>query len=187
MKKAGNMFFKNLRYICLVGVIALGLITIVGSNGDDNKDEKLTRTTWTIIGNIQAKAGYQLDTESGLVKIGGFSHNSSYYTPDVDNIEPDAGYATVNSDGSFSLSINTQGITVGYIHIFVWYDADDNNKLDAITEAFDQPEESVSFGGDNCYYDYDSWDDEQWENGYDYTAATDISDADMYVDENLTN
>jgi len=35
MKKARNGLIKNLRYICLIGVIALGLITIVGSNGDD--------------------------------------------------------------------------------------------------------------------------------------------------------
>lgn len=33
MNKARNRFTKNLPYICLAGVIALGLITIVGSNG----------------------------------------------------------------------------------------------------------------------------------------------------------
>ena len=33
MKKAGAMFIKNLRYLCLVGVIALGLMTIVGTGG----------------------------------------------------------------------------------------------------------------------------------------------------------
>ena len=35
MMKARNEFIKNLRYLCLVGIIALGLITIVGSNGGD--------------------------------------------------------------------------------------------------------------------------------------------------------
>ena len=34
MRKARNGFIKNLHYLCLTGVIALGLITIVGSNGD---------------------------------------------------------------------------------------------------------------------------------------------------------
>ena len=33
MKKPANMLVKDLRYLCLVGVIALGLMTIVGSNG----------------------------------------------------------------------------------------------------------------------------------------------------------
>jgi len=33
MAKTGTMLVKNLRYLCLVGVIALGLIAIVGSNG----------------------------------------------------------------------------------------------------------------------------------------------------------
>ena len=32
-------FIKNLRYLCLVGVIALGMISIVGSNGDGDGDE----------------------------------------------------------------------------------------------------------------------------------------------------
>ena len=33
MKKAGTMFIKNLRYLCLMGVISLGLMTIVGTGG----------------------------------------------------------------------------------------------------------------------------------------------------------
>ncbi len=33
MKKARNGFIKNLRYLCLIGVIALGLMTIVGTGG----------------------------------------------------------------------------------------------------------------------------------------------------------
>jgi len=38
MKKARNGFIKNLHYLCLIGVIALGLMTIVGSNGGDGGD-----------------------------------------------------------------------------------------------------------------------------------------------------
>ena len=34
MRKAKNGFTKNLHYLCLIGIIALGLMTIVGSNGD---------------------------------------------------------------------------------------------------------------------------------------------------------
>jgi len=33
MKRTRTGFVKNLRYLCLLGVIALGLMTIVGSNG----------------------------------------------------------------------------------------------------------------------------------------------------------
>ena len=33
MKKAGTMFIKNLRYLYLVGVIAIGLMTIIGTGG----------------------------------------------------------------------------------------------------------------------------------------------------------
>lgn len=38
MSKARNGFIKKLRYICLVGVIALGLITIIGSNGGGGEE-----------------------------------------------------------------------------------------------------------------------------------------------------
>ncbi len=33
MKKVRDRFIKNLRYLCLIGVIALGLMTIVGTDG----------------------------------------------------------------------------------------------------------------------------------------------------------
>lgn len=36
--KARYAFIKNLRYLCLVGVIALGMISIVGSNGGGDGD-----------------------------------------------------------------------------------------------------------------------------------------------------
>jgi len=40
MKKVRNGFIKNLRHLCLIGVIALGLMTIVGTggNGDDGDE-----------------------------------------------------------------------------------------------------------------------------------------------------
>ena len=33
MEKVRDRFIKNLRYLCLIGVIALGLMTILGSSG----------------------------------------------------------------------------------------------------------------------------------------------------------
>jgi len=47
MRKARNAFIKNLRYLCLVCVIAMGLITIVGSNGDGGGGEGGVTTTTT--------------------------------------------------------------------------------------------------------------------------------------------
>jgi hypothetical protein len=38
MKRSRNGFIKNLRYLCLVGVIALGLMTIVGTGGGGGGD-----------------------------------------------------------------------------------------------------------------------------------------------------
>jgi len=44
MKKPKNSFLKNLRYLCLVGVIALGLMTIVGSGGGGGGGDATTTT-----------------------------------------------------------------------------------------------------------------------------------------------
>ncbi|MBW1691951.1 MAG: hypothetical protein JRJ70_14625 [Deltaproteobacteria bacterium] len=44
MKKPKNSFLKNLRYLCLVGVIALGLMTIVGSGGGGGGGDAATTT-----------------------------------------------------------------------------------------------------------------------------------------------
>ena len=47
MKKAGNMVIKNLRYLCLVGVIALGLMTIIGTGGGGGGGSAPTPTPTT--------------------------------------------------------------------------------------------------------------------------------------------
>jgi len=68
MKKQGKKPTKNLHYLCLVGVIALGLITIVGSNGA----EDISTTTDTS------------DTSSGNGEGGGV--DQSEYTLTADDI-----------------------------------------------------------------------------------------------------
>ena len=39
MNKTRTMFIKNLRYLCLVVVIIIGLMTIVGTGGGDGVSE----------------------------------------------------------------------------------------------------------------------------------------------------
>lgn len=45
MNKPGTMLIKNLRYLCMIGVIGLGLITIVGSNGGGGDSATTTTPT----------------------------------------------------------------------------------------------------------------------------------------------
>ena len=45
MTKQSNRYMKTLRYLCLVGVIALGLMTIVGTNGGGDEEGGITDTT----------------------------------------------------------------------------------------------------------------------------------------------
>ena len=63
MKKARNGFIKNLRYLCLVGVIALGLMTIVGSNGGGS-DTTTTPTTTTTTTTLPGDGGGFFSAES---------------------------------------------------------------------------------------------------------------------------
>jgi hypothetical protein len=60
MKKARNGFIKNLHYLCLTGVIALGLMTIIassggsnGSNGGDGSEDN----TYTVGGAVNGLSG----------------------------------------------------------------------------------------------------------------------------------
>jgi len=48
MRKVRNGFIKNLHYLCLIGVIALGLMTIVGSNGGDGGTTTAAPTTGSL-------------------------------------------------------------------------------------------------------------------------------------------
>ena len=48
MRKVKNGFIKNLHYLCLIGVIALGLMTIVGSNGSSTTSTPTTTTTGSL-------------------------------------------------------------------------------------------------------------------------------------------
>jgi len=50
MKKARNGFVNNLHYVCLIGVIAAGLITTVGSYAGDDGDTTTTTTLPTADG-----------------------------------------------------------------------------------------------------------------------------------------
>jgi N-acetylneuraminic acid mutarotase len=67
--KTRNGFIKNLRYICLIGVIALGLITIVGSSGGGGGDGADGSTTNNV---PVADAGPDQDFSTGsLVTLDG--------------------------------------------------------------------------------------------------------------------
>jgi len=63
------MLIKNLSYLCLIGVISLGLITIVGSNGGEDSASNSTRTSDTTSDTTEAAvatvghSGFDFSTE----------------------------------------------------------------------------------------------------------------------------
>lgn len=61
MKKARNGFIKNLRYLCLIGAAALGLMTIVASNGP-NEPNPRPDTTVTM-GSITELSSIEVELE----------------------------------------------------------------------------------------------------------------------------
>ena len=83
MKNPGNMFIKNLRYMCLIGVIALGLIMIVGSNGGGNGDkDNLTPTT---ILDVTILSNSDFSVQSGLADGGVARQSTQTMTGTVPN------------------------------------------------------------------------------------------------------
>jgi len=113
MKQAGTMVIKNLRYLCLVGVIAIGLMTIVatggGTGGNVGGNGGATNTI-TIKGNIlngsHAKnlwydrlldkihsPAYALDPNE-VAKVMVFYQDGSYK------------FSKVTEDGNFSITVD---------------------------------------------------------------------------------
>jgi len=70
MKNPGNMFIKNLRYMCLIGVIALGLITIVGSNPTGDSDTSTTNYDTTAPEDDTFLSNSDFSVQSGLADGG---------------------------------------------------------------------------------------------------------------------
>lgn len=109
MKKAQNGFIKNLHHLCLVGVIALGLITVVGTGGGDGDGGSgTTVSTITVTGTVGDPNRITSNTsgiidgtpESGapvrVVRPGtnGWTNVSTDYT------------ITTDSNGKFSITVD---------------------------------------------------------------------------------
>lgn len=140
---------------------------------------------WTLEGSIQAKTNFDVDFKSGQIKIGAFHSSSINFSATVNDITPLAGFATVDSGGKFSFEVAPQTQFGNYIMILVWVDRNNNDKLDALTEVFDLPEESKAFHGSAIYYAYQSI-DKKW---LGVTAAkaeaTSLDQLDLYIKKNL--
>jgi hypothetical protein len=130
MKKTGSMIIKNLRYFCLVGVVALGLMTIVGTGGGGGDgggaSSEITytglETKATISdGNAEdlltgAYEGGQIGTAFGIdaIQTGESAHVGRPRMLKVSRILEDSLRQvdfTSLSDGTFSGAIKTEEVT----------------------------------------------------------------------------
>jgi hypothetical protein len=80
-KKTG--FFRNFHYLCLVAVIALGLITIVGSNGGDDTTTATTTESTTDGDGTGGNGGGEETTTVDLTSIGGTIYNLAQAVGDL--------------------------------------------------------------------------------------------------------
>jgi hypothetical protein len=110
MKKAGTMFIKNLRYLCLVGVIAIGLMTIVGTGGGGGGGGGSTSTTTTGSGGTTNFAGGTLDELKALSPNLTFDHleiSGKLVLPHYSNETISVNSLTITSSGSIGYEYST--------------------------------------------------------------------------------
>jgi hypothetical protein len=110
MKKARNGFIKNLRYMCLIGVIALGLMTIVGSNGGDGGGDGGggggdNETTADIVG-VWIIDDLDDDDEYAFIEFGSEGIITRFQGIGFDQ---NPGTYSYNSDGTYSGTLEVPG------------------------------------------------------------------------------
>jgi len=112
MKKPANMFVKNLRYICLIGVIALGLMTIVctgGGDGGGGSSTKLFSVQGIVFhdmnGNGTQETAYGIDEAN--YSGSGWRDMTSVTEPPIQDATVRIGSyeAVTDENGWFSLSV----------------------------------------------------------------------------------
>ena len=94
---------------------------------------------WNISGKFAMSEGYDIRLDEGLAKVGFFSDNSVFYFPDFDDTPPDVISATIQPDSSFSVDVDASEFLGNYLHMIVWYDADGDTLLDALSEPYIKP------------------------------------------------
>ena len=98
MKKASNGFMKSLRYVCLMGVISLGLMSIISTGGGGGHDSHRT-TIGDLVGAYDLSA-FTIVYDSGLIIT----------QKDVDSF---SGTMVVLANGKISQTLVVNGV-VGY-------------------------------------------------------------------------
>ena len=124
MKKTRGMFTKNLRYFCLIGLIALGLMTIVGTGGGGGGDGDADITDnskfygtfdYSITGTYSCLGSETYtDIYSGTLTMGSDYNRRAeedyLYIPSNANFET---YSYIDADGdSVSMTITISGDTI---------------------------------------------------------------------------
>lgn len=139
MKRARNRFVKNLRYLCLVGVITLGLISIVGSNGGGGGGAPPSALQLT--GTVSAPGGQlAFNTPTWLGRFfAGLLGSPAYAT--IEGVNPVGAGVTVNL-----IEIDASGNTVGNVIATATTDADGAFTLEA-PEGFEPDSKYVIRAG----------------------------------------
>ena len=125
MKRLRNEFFKHLHYLCLAGVIALGLMTIVATTGNDSEltPEELGEIVLQILGACDPAAA-QCGGQGNTIGFGGSfivtgQRNNGMGDLDLtvtrynDNGTIDTTYAT---NGTFTFDGGVMGIDQAFSH-----------------------------------------------------------------------
>ena len=122
MKKLRNLLVKNVHYLCIISVIALGLITIVGSNGGGSGGGGGGSTDFTVGGTVSGLTGTGLILQNNggddlsISSNGTFTFSTAISDGDtfhVTVLTPPSGQACLITNASGTISgANVTDVTV---------------------------------------------------------------------------
>jgi hypothetical protein len=134
---------------------------------------------WTVQGKVCTLDSARIDVEHRKTCIGAFEVTATSFAPTT-TVSPRGGYAAVDKDSGFSLTIRGEDVQQNYLILAAWYDDNGDGQLDPEKERFC----TLLNASDKTFFFYLNNDD--WMDDASREQAKDEKDVVVYIANDVT-